>query len=147
MEEREKRRSGEEERERSPTSLVTRAHVRAGEQGGEEREEILSRAERVRKREKTGRERRGEGGEVWETKRENGKKGRRGCGEMRRGMLLLIPLFATEKKFRERHRERTRVRERERKGDGEGREREGDRESEGEERRGEEINLEGERRI
>ena len=33
MEEREKRRSGEEERERSPTSPVTRARARVGEQG------------------------------------------------------------------------------------------------------------------
>ena len=41
VEEREKRRSGEEERERSPTSPVTRARACAGEQGGEEREEIL----------------------------------------------------------------------------------------------------------
>ena len=39
MEEREKRRSGEEERERSPASPVTRARARVGEQGGEEREE------------------------------------------------------------------------------------------------------------
>ena len=39
VEEREKRRSGEEERERFPTSPVTRTHARAGEQGGEEREE------------------------------------------------------------------------------------------------------------
>ena len=46
VEEREKRRSGEEERERSPTSPVTRARVCVGEQGGEEREEILSRVER-----------------------------------------------------------------------------------------------------
>ena len=67
VEEREKRRSGEEERERSPTSLVMRACSRAGEQGGEE---ILSRTERVRESEKTGRERRGEGGDVWERKRE-----------------------------------------------------------------------------
>ena len=29
--------------------------------------------------------------------RENVKKGRRGRGEMRRGMLLLVPLFTKEK--------------------------------------------------